>query len=1017
MPKTAPTASKSPPKAAPKPVAAKAAAKGDHVFLVDGSSYIFRAYHALPPLNRKSDGLQVNAVLGFCNMLWKLLREMPEDNRPTHLAIVFDKSEITFRNKIYPDYKAHRPPAPDDLIPQFALIREAVRAFDLPCLEQVGYEADDLIATYVRIACERGASATIVSSDKDLMQLVTDCVTMYDTMKDRRIGIPEVIEKFGVPPEKVVEVQALAGDSTDNVPGVPGIGVKTAAQLITEYGDLDQLLFRAGEIKQPKRREALLENAEKARISRQLVLLDDKVELDVPLDDLAVHEPDPRKLIAFLKAMEFSSLTRRVADYAQIDPANIEPDPGNRSGASVFSPLPPSDVEPAPGPAASEGVAPAPAPRAKDKVKPGADKQDKASSPKGTPISLAAAREEAIRKIPFDRKKYQPIRSLDQLQAFIARVHDVGHFAVEAMSDSIDPMRAEMSGIALALSPNDACYVPLGHKQSGGGAGLFDAGLAPDQIRESEALAALKPLLESQGILKIGFNIKFNAVMFAQAGITVRNYDDAQLMSYALDAGRNAHGLEALAERWLGHAVVDYGGLIGSGKNKLSFDQVPIDGATEYSAESADVILRLWRVLKPRLVAERMTTVYETLERPLVNVLARMERRGISIDRQVLSRLSGDFAQTAARVEAELQELAGEPINVGSPKQIGDILFGKMGIPGGTKTKTGAWSTSAQILDDLAEQGHEFAKKILEWRQVSKLKSTYTDALPTYVNPQTHRVHTTYALAATTTGRLSSNEPNLQNIPVRTEDGRKIRRAFIATPGHKLVSADYSQIELRLLAEIADIPVLKQAFRDGLDIHAMTASEMFGVPIKDMPGEVRRRAKAINFGIIYGISAFGLANQLGIAREEASAYIKKYFERFPGIRAYMDETRDFCRNHGYVLTLFGRKCHYPEIKASNASVRAFNERAAINARLQGTAADIIRRAMIRMEDALAEHKLSAQMLLQVHDELIFEVPDEEVAATLPVVQHVMQDAPFPAVLLSLPLQVDARAANNWDEAH
>jgi DNA polymerase I len=1021
MPKTAPTApkasAKTSTKAAPKPVAAKAAAMGDHVFLVDGSSYIFRAYHALPPLNRKSDGLQVNAVLGFCNMLWKLLREMPEDNRPTHLAIVFDKSEITFRNKIYPDYKAHRPPAPDDLIPQFALIREAVRAFDLPCLEQVGYEADDLIATYVRIACERGASATIVSSDKDLMQLVTDCVTMYDTMKDRRIGIPEVIEKFGVPPEKVVEVQALAGDSTDNVPGVPGIGVKTAAQLIVEYGDLDQLLFRAGEIKQPKRREALIENAEKARISRQLVLLDDKVELEVPLDDLAVHEPDPRKLIAFLKAMEFSSLTRRVAEYAQIDPANIEPDPGNKSGASVFSPLPPSDVEPAPGPGAPAGAAPVPAAGSKDKVKPGADKQDKASSPKGTPISLAAAREEAIRKIPFDRKKYQPIRSLDQLQAFVARVHDVGHFAIEAMSDSIDPMRAEMSGIALALSPNDACYVPLGHKQSGGGAGLFDAGLAPDQIRESEALAALKPLLESRGILKIGFNIKFNAVMFAQAGIAVRNYDDAQLMSYALDAGRNAHGLEALAERWLGHAVVDYGGLIGSGKNKLSFDQVPIDRATEYSAESADVILRLWRVLKPRLVAERMTTVYETLERPLVSVLARMERRGISIDRQVLSRLSGDFAQTAARVEAELQELAGEPINVGSPKQIGDILFGRMGIPGGTKTKTGAWSTSAQILDDLAEQGHEFAKKILEWRQVSKLKSTYTDALPTYVNQQTHRVHTTYALAATTTGRLSSNEPNLQNIPVRTEDGRKIRRAFIATPGHKLVSADYSQIELRLLAEIADIPVLKQAFRDGLDIHAMTASEMFGVPIKDMPGEVRRRAKAINFGIIYGISAFGLANQLGIAREEASAYIKKYFERFPGIRAYMDETRDFCRNHGYVLTLFGRKCHYPEIKASNASVRAFNERAAINARLQGTAADIIRRAMIRMEDALADHRLSAQMLLQVHDELIFEVPDEEVAATLPVVQRVMQDAPFPAVILSLPLQVDARAANNWDEAH
>jgi DNA polymerase I len=1020
------------PKAAAKHVAVKALAKGDHVFLVDGSSYIFRAYHALPPLNRKSDGLQVNAVLGFCNMLWKLLRDMPPDNRPTHLAIIFDKSEVTFRNKLYPEYKAHRPPAPDDLIPQFPLIREAVRAFDLPCLEQVGFEADDLIATYVREAGERGATATIVSSDKDLMQLVTDCVTMYDTMKDRRIGIAEVIEKFGVPPEKVVEVQALAGDSTDNVPGVPGIGVKTAAQLIVEYGDLETLLKRAGEIKQPKRREALIENAEKARISRQLVLLDDQVKLDVPLDELAVHEPDARKLIAFLKAMEFSTLTRRVAEYAHIDPADIEADPGIKSGASVFSPLPLAEKvdeldntvarqNPASGDLFADQSAPTPPSPASGRgsapsAARGQGKPDK-SSVVLTPQTLAAARAEAARKTRVDRSKYQTIRSLDQLNAWIARVHDVGHFAIDAKATSIDPMQAEMCGIALALAPNDACYIPLSHKQSGDGAGLFAAGLAPDQIKAGDALNALRPLLESAGILKIGFNIKFNAVMFAQHGVVIRNHDDAQLMSYALDAGRNAHGLDALAERWLGHATLTHGELTGSGKGKLAFDQVAIDRATAYSAEDADVILRLWRVLKPRLVAERMTAVYETLERPLISVLARMERRGISIDRQVLSRLSGDFAQTAARVEAEIQAIAGEPVNVGSPKQIGDILFGKMGIPGGTKTKTGAWSTSAQILDELAEQGHEFPKKILEWRQVSKLKSTYTDALPTYVHPQTHRVHTTYALAATTTGRLSSNEPNLQNIPVRTEDGRKIRRAFIASPGHKLVSADYSQIELRLLAEIADIPVLKQAFRDGLDIHAMTASEMFGVPVKDMPGEVRRRAKAINFGIIYGISAFGLANQLGIAREEASAYIKKYFERFPGIRAYMDETRDFCRAHGYVVTLFGRKCHYPDIKASNASVRSFNERAAINARLQGTAADIIRRAMTRMEDALAEKNLSAQMLLQVHDELIFEVPDEEVAATLPVVQHTMQDAPFPAVLLSVPLHVDARAADNWDEAH
>ncbi|WP_315783926.1 DNA polymerase I [Bradyrhizobium sp. SZCCHNPS1003] len=1021
MPKAPQKAAATP--AAPAPAAAKGAAKGDHVFLVDGSSYIFRAYHALPPLNRKSDGLQVNAVLGFCNMLWKLLRDMPETDRPTHLAIVFDKSEVTFRNKIYADYKAHRPPAPDDLIPQFALIREAVRAFELPCLEQAGYEADDLIATYARLACERGATTTIVSSDKDLMQLVNDCVTMYDTMKDRRIGIAEVIEKFGVPPEKVVEVQALAGDSTDNVPGVPGIGIKTAAQLITDYGDLEGLLTRAGEIKQPKRREALIENAEKARISRQLVLLDDKVALEVPLDDLAVHEPDPRKLIAFLKAMEFTTLTRRVAEYSHIDPADVSADEQLKSGAGTAASVPSPLVgegqgggHPTNG-ASAAPLSPALPHKGGGSPRTGDPRTDKSAMSKGTPASLAESRAEAAKSGRIDRDKYQTLRSLPELNTWLARIHDFGRVTLEAKASSIDPMQASLCGIALALAPNEACYIPLAHRQAGDGGGLFDAGLAPDQIKESDALAALKPVLESTGLLKIGYNIKFIAVLLAQHGITLANVDDIQLMSYALDAGRGSHKLESLAEHVLGHAVLGESELIGSGKNKLTFEQVAIDRATAHSAEAADVIHRVWRVLKPRLTAERMTAVYETLERPLVPVLARMERRGISIDRQVLSRLSGDFAQTAARVEAELQELAGEPINVGSPKQIGDILFGKMGLSGGTKTKTGAWSTSASILDDLAEQGNEFARKILEWRQVSKLKSTYTDALPTYVNPQTHRVHTTYALAATTTGRLSSNEPNLQNIPVRTEDGRKIRRAFIATPGHKLVSADYSQIELRLLAEIADIPVLKQAFKDGLDIHAMTASEMFGVPIKDMPSEVRRRAKAINFGIIYGISAFGLANQLGIAREEASAYIKRYFERFPGIRDYMDATKEFCRKHGYVVTLFGRKCHYPEIKASNASVRAFNERAAINARLQGTAADIIRRAMTRVEEALAQKKLSAQMLLQVHDELIFEVPDDEVAATLPVVQHVMQDAPFPAVLLSVPLHVDARAADNWDEAH
>jgi len=977
---------------------AAAPGKGDHVFLVDGSSYIFRAYHALPPLNRKSDGLQVNAVLGFCNMLWKLLRDMPQEERPTHLAIVFDKSETTFRNTIYPDYKAHRPPAPDDLIPQFALIREAVKAFDLPCIEQAGFEADDLIATYVREAVARGATATIVSSDKDLMQLVGNGVTMFDTMKDRRIGVPEVIEKFGVGPDKVVDIQALAGDSVDNVPGVPGIGVKTAAQLITEYGDLDTLLARAGEIKQPKRRDALMENAEKARISRRLVKLDDQVTLDVPLDDLAVHEPDARKLIAFLKAMEFATLTRRVAEYSEIDPSDVAPDEHLKSGAAT----PATTAAPAPATARGDG---------KPTATPAVSSVDGAL----TPQRLAAARAEAARDSKFDRGRYVTVRDAATLKRWVDRAKDLGHVAVDTETTSLDPMQADLVGVSLALGPNEACYIPLIHK--GSGDGLFASGVVDGQIKPDEALAILKPLLEDDGVLKIGQNVKFDMLVFAQHGIALTAVDDTMLLSYVLDAGRASHGMDALSEAWLGHKPIAFNEVAGSGKNQVSFDRVPIERATEYAAEDADVTLRLWRALKPRLVAERKATVYETLERPMAGVLARMERRGISIDRQVLSRLSGEFAQSAARLEAEIRDMAGEPINPGSPKQLGDIMFGKMSLPGGTRTKTGAWSTSASILDDLAEQGHEFPKKILEWRGVTKLKSTYTDLLPTFVHPQTHRIHTSYALAATTTGRLSSSEPNLQNIPVRTEDGRKIRRAFVATPGHKLVSADYSQIELRLLAEIADIPALKQAFRDGLDIHAMTASEMFGVPIKDMPGEVRRRAKAINFGIIYGISAFGLANQLGIPREEAGAYIKRYFERFPGIRAYMDATRDFCRANGYVETLFGRKCHYPEIKASNPSVRAFNERAAINARLQGTAADIIRRAMIRMDDALEAHRLSAQMLLQVHDELVFEVPDAEVEATLPVIRDVMQTAPLPAVSISVPLQVDARAAANWDDAH
>ncbi|MSP44600.1 MAG: DNA polymerase I [Xanthobacteraceae bacterium] len=1007
---------------AAKPTAAKAAAvktaavagslkKGDHVFLVDGSGYIFRAYHALPPLTRKSDGLQINAVLGFCNMLWKLLNEMKPEERPTHLAVIFDKSGKTFRTDFYPEYKAQRPDVPADLIPQFPLIREAVRAFDIPCLEQAGFEADDLIATYARLACEAKATATIVSSDKDLMQLVNDCVTMYDTMKDKRIGRAEVIEKFGVGPEKVIEVQALIGDTSDNVPGVPGIGVKTAAQLIGEYGDLESLLARASEIKQDKRRQTLIDNAEIARISKRLVTLDQNVKLDVPVEDLAVHEPDYKNLVAFLKAMEFNTLTRRVAEKSGIDASEIEAD-GKLTSGVVRAAASPAPAARAGTPASGNDDLFAPPPQPRSQAEANGDL---------SPQALATAHLAAARASRIDRSKYETVRTLDRLKAWVLRAKEIGVVAVDTETTGLDPMVAELCGFSLAVADSEACYVPIGHKDGGaqGGSDLFapEAKLCPDQIPEKAALEIIQSLLEDPGVLKIGQNLKYDWQIFARRGVGIHPYDDTMLMSYVLDAGRGNHGMDDLAERWLGHQTIHFEHVAGTGKAQVTFDCVSIEKASEYAAEDADVTLRLWKALKARLAAEHVDTVYETLERPLVPVLGRMEGRGIAIDRQVLSRLSGEFGQKQAGLEDEIGKLAGQPLNPGSPKQLGDVLFGSMGLPGGTKTKTGQWATGARALEELAEQGHELPRKILDWRQVSKLRSTYTDALPGYVNAETHRVHTSYALAATTTGRLSSSEPNLQNIPVRTEEGRKIRKAFIAEPGTKLVSADYSQIELRLLAEVADVPALRKAFRDGLDIHAMTASEIFGVPVKGMPGEVRRRAKAINFGIIYGISAFGLANQLAIPREEAGAYIKKYFERFPGIRDYMEETKAFAKKNGYVMTLFGRKCHYPDIAAVNPSLRAFNERAAINARLQGSAADIIRRAMIRIEPALTKAKLNAKMLLQVHDELIFEVPEGEVAKTLPVVKRVMEEAPMPAVSLSVPLQVDARAANNWDEAH
>ncbi|HXW18886.1 MAG TPA: DNA polymerase I [Roseiarcus sp.] len=988
---------------------------GDRVFLVDGSSFVFRAYFQSirqdQKYNYRSDRLPVGAVRLFATKLLQFVREGAAGIKPTHLAIIFDKSEDSFRREIYPPYKAHRPDPPEDLVPQFPLMRSVVRAFGMRPIEQDRYEADDLIATYARQARERGAEALIVSADKDLMQLVGPKVTMYDPAsgdrEERRIGPKEVFDYFGGGPDKVIDIQALAGDSTDNVPGAAGIGVKTAAQLITEYGDLESLLAHAGEIKQPKRRETLTnpESIEKIKISKRLVTLVDDAPLETPLEDLALAPPEPKTLIAFFKAMEFPTITRRVAEMYGVDAGEIEPDPdfvgkGAWRGRNGEAKAPDAAASP---------------PQKSVEKSAGAAKVNGLTNPK----ALAETRLAEARASKIDRSAYLTVRSLDELRKCIAEAFEAGAVAFGTQTTSFDPMQSELVGFSLCVAPGKACYVPIAHRDLGKGDLLGGGELLAGQIKEADALKLLKPLLEAPGVIKIGQNIKFAVLICAERGIQLKPVDDTMLISYSLDAAATAdgHGVDELAERWLGHETIRFADVAGSGKSFIGFGRVAIDKATEYAGEDVDVTFRLWRALKARLPAERMTNVYETLERPLIEPLARMERRGVSINRAMLSSMSGEFAQGMARLEAEIHRLAGGPFNLGSPKQLGDILFGKMGLPGAKKTATGAWSTSASVLDDLAEEGHELPRRILEWRQLAKLKSTYTDALPDYVNPRTHRVHTNFALASTTTGRLSSSDPNLQNIPVRNEEGRKIRRAFVAEKGHALISADYSQIELRLLAHVADIKPLRRAFAEGLDIHAMTASEMFGTPVKNMPSEVRRRAKAINFGIIYGISAFGLANQLSIPREEAGAYIRKYFERFPGIRDYMESMKKQARADGFVRTIFGRKCHFPRINSSNPSERAFNERAAINAPLQGSAADIIRRAMIRMDDAIAKAKLNAIMLLQVHDELVFEAPRGEVEAAGKLIAKVMEEAPLPAVKLSVPLQVEARAAANWDEAH
>jgi DNA polymerase I len=929
----------------------EAASAPRHVFLIDASGYIFRAYHALPPLSR-ADGTPTSAVLGFVNMVLKLLESTDAD----HVGAVFDSARTSFRNEIYDGYKANRTAPPDDLVPQFALIREACEALAIPKVEAPTFEADDLIATYAREAAEAGAKVTIVSSDKDMMQLVQDDrVVMWDPIKERPIGPGEVAEKFGVPPDKVIDVQALCGDSVDNVPGVPGIGVKTAAELIKQYGTLENLLEHAPEIKQPARRQRLVDNRENALMSKRLVTLDRHVALPCPLADLALKSYDREKLISFLHQNDFRKVIQRLEQgrYART---------GSGNGAA----------------------APAPAQIA---------------------LALPTADD-------FKQRSYTCVDELPALAKLLAEAKVKGHLALEVLTTSPQGALLEAVGIGFAIEPGRAAYLPLTHANA---PDMLEA--PPKNVPLWDAMKLLKPVMEDPAVLKVGHNAKYAAHVLGGYGIELAPYDCTELMSFVLDGAQHSHALDDLAARHLRHEMVKYKDLCGSGKAQIGFKYVLVERAAPYGAECADVALRLHRLLKARLPRERMTAFYETIERPMPAVVSRMERAGVRVDRAELRRLSEDFTGRIAALERQIFELAGMEFSIGSPKQLGEVLFEKLQLPGGKKGKTGAYGTDVSILETLAEHGHEVPRKVIEWRQLSKLKSTYADALVEQINGETGRVHTCFQLAVAATGRLSSTEPNVQNIPIRTEEGRKIRRAFVAEQGHVLLSADYSQIELRLAAHVAEVEALKEAFRRGDDIHAATASQVFGVPIEGMDRETRRRAKAINFGIIYGISPFGLAANLGVSTGEASDYIKAYFSRFPGIRDYMDRTKGECRERGYVETLFGRKCYIPNIRAANMAQRQFAERQSINAPLQGTAADIIKRAMARVPPALEKAGLGARMLLQVHDELLFEVREDEAERTGALVKEVMEGACAPVVTLSVPLVVEARWAKNWDEAH
>ena len=926
--------------------------KGHHLHLIDGSAFIFRAYHALPPLTRKSDGLPIGAVAGFCNMLHRYVEGNTGPDAPTHVAVIFDKGSHTFRNDMYDKYKANREAMPEDLRPQIPLTRTATEAFNIACKEKEGFEADDIIATLAVQARAAGGRCTIISSDKDLMQLVGGGVEMLDAMKNKSIDRDGVFEKFGVYPDRVVDVQALAGDSVDNVPGAPGIGIKTAALLINEYGDLDALLERASEIKQPKRRQTLIDHADQIRLSRDLVKLDENTPLDFTLEDLEVRDPDADQLLGFLAEMEFRTLSKRVAEVLGKEAPTI-----------------------------AEAPVAADAPGAAD--------------------------------VPFDAELYEHVSDTAALQAWIDRIYEFGYVAVDTETTGLDDMVAQLVGVSLCVEPGKACYIPLIHKARGSDDLFGSDDLAEGQIPTEEALRLLTPMLEDPSILKIGQNMKYDSKIFAQLGINVAPIDDTMLLSYAMHAGLHGHGMDTLSERYLSHTPIPIKPLLGTGKSAITFDKVPLVDAVKYAAEDADITLRLWQLFKPQLHRVGVTKVYETLERPLVPVLAAMERSGVKVDRDTLSRMSNAFAQKMAGLEDEIYELAGRKFNVGSPKQLGEILFDEMGLEGGKKGKTGAYATGADVLEDLATE-HDLPARVLDWRQLSKLKSTYTDALQDHINPDTGRVHTSYSIAGASTGRLASTDPNLQNIPIRSEEGRRIREAFVAEPGKALVALDYSQIELRILAHIANIPELKQAFQDGIDIHALTASEMFGVPLDEMTSDVRRQAKAINFGVIYGISGFGLARNLRIPRAEAQGFIDRYFERFPGIRTYMNDTKAFAKEHGFVQTLFGRKIHTPEIGAKGPRA-GFAQRAAINAPIQGTAADVIRRAMIRMPDAIKD--LPATMLLQVHDELLFEVEKGAEDDLIAAARKVMENAADPVVKLDVKLDVDAGVGASWAEAH